>query len=386
MTPPVTGASLAPTALCVTAVEAVTPLGFDAEQSCAAVRAGVNRFAEHPFHVCLTADPENPVGEPLIASLLSELDPELSGGERLLALAVPACKTLLAKSGIMRADLAKGGLLLSLPEAAPGAAVNDAPDLLADLCKRLGITPFKVMKACRLGHTGMASSLEEASRLLSAGEIEFCLVAGLESHHDPERLDRLDVTWRIKSERNADGYTPGEASVVVLLETAAKAAARKAKPLGILTAFGFGKEERSFASELLSTGEGLSKALEPALPHPLQAKPGQANSGADKTGGKNPIWVLCDLNGESYRAAEWGIVLTRLGDRLDPVVLTHPADCLGDLGAASGGMLIAYALHAFQRGYAPSKEALIWNASDEGSRSAMVLTCLDGVDGPAKHR
>lgn len=370
MTAPVTAASLSPTALCVTAVEAMTPLGFDAEQSCAAVRAGVNRFAEHPFHVCLTADPENPVGEPLIASLLSELDPELLGRERLLALAVPTCKALLAQSGIKRADLARGGLLLSLPEAAPGPAANDAPDLPADLCKRLGIPAFKVMKACRLGHTGMASSVHEASKLLAAGEIEFCLVVGLETHHDPERLDRLDETWRIKSERNADGYTPGEAAVALLLETAAKAAARKAKPLGILTAFGFGKEGRPFASELLSTGEGLSKALEPALSHPFMAKTASANPAAISR------WVLCDLNGESYRAAEWGIVLTRLGDKLEPVVLTHPADCLGDVGAASGGMLIAYALHAFHRGYAPAGDALIWNASDNGARSALVVSAM----------
>jgi 3-oxoacyl-[acyl-carrier-protein] synthase I len=369
----VSAPALSPTALCVTAVEAVTPLGFDAEQSCAAVRAGVNRFAEHPFHVCLTADPENPVGEPLIASLLSELDPELLGRERLLALAVPTCKALLAKSGIKRADLAKGGLLLSLPDAAPGSTDKDASALIADLCKRLGIPAFKVMKACRLGHTGMASSLQEASKLLAAGEVEFCLVAGLESHHEPERLERLDEKWRIKSERNADGYTPGEAAVALLLETAARAAARKAKPLGILSAFGFGKEARPFASELLSTGEGLSKALQPALSHPPQAKPTAADAGAP---GGNPRWVLCDMNGESYRAAEWGIVLTRLGDKLDPVVLTHPADCLGDVGAASGGILIAYALHAFHRGYAPAGDALIWNASDDGARSALLVSAM----------
>jgi 3-oxoacyl-[acyl-carrier-protein] synthase-1 len=335
---------------------------------------------EHPFHVCLTADPENPVGEPLIASLLSELDPELLGRERLLALAVPACKAILAKSGIKRTDLAKGGLLLSLPEAGPGSAANEATVLIADLCKRLGIASFKVMKACRLGHTGMASSLHEASKLLAAGEIEFCLVAGLESHHDPERLDRLDEKWRIKSERNADGYTPGEAAVALLLETAAKASARKAKPLGILSSFGFGKEAQPFASELLSTGEGLAKALEPALAHPPQAKPvaspAPASAAAAVAVGGNPRWALCDLNGESYRAAEWGIVLTRLGGKLDPVVLTHPADCLGDVGAASGGILIAYALHAFHRGYAPAGDALIWNASDDGARSAMVISAM----------
>ena len=103
------------TALCVTAVEAVTPVGFDAEQTCAAIRAGVNRFADHPWHVSQVNDSETEEGEPLVASLLSELDPDVEGRHRLLELALPAFKGLLAKAGFKRADLAKGGLLLSLP-------------------------------------------------------------------------------------------------------------------------------------------------------------------------------------------------------------------------------------------------------------------------------
>ncbi|MDQ3001371.1 MAG: hypothetical protein M3Y08_08930 [Fibrobacterota bacterium] len=369
---------LASTALCVTAVEAVTPLGFDAQQTCAAIRAGVNRFADHPFLVSMVTDPEIEEGEPLVASLLSELDPDTEGSDRLLELALPAFKGLLAKAGFKRADLAKGGLLLSLPlpfggpvatkdpkaPTSPKAPkVPDAgPDPLTPLKDRLGLKSLKLKKSCRLGHTGMASCILEASKLLTSAEIEFCIVGGIESYHETETLEALDGGFRLKSARAVDGFIPGEGAVFLLLETAGKAAARKAKPLGVLSEFGFGKETRNYASDLMSSGDGLRQALQPALARPPKAgSPGR--------------WVLCDMNGESYRASEWGIVRTRLGEKIEPVVeLTHPADCLGDMGAASTGVLIAYALHAFHRGYAPAPEALIWNASDDGARSAMVLS------------
>ena len=376
---------LLPTALCVTAVEAVTPLGFDAEQTCAAIRAGVNRFADHPFHVSLVSDPETEEGEPLVASLLSELDPDTEGRDRLLELAVPAFKGLLAKAGFKRADLPKGGLLLSLPQAlakptdskakakdaktkavAPQAA-EAGPDLVSELTDRLGLKSLKLKKSCRLGHTGMASCILEASKFLASGEIEFCIVGGIESYHDTDTLDALDGGFRLKSARAVDGFIPGEGAVFLLLETAAKAAARKAKPLGVFSDFGFGKEIRNYASDLMSSGDGLRQALQPALARPLM--PGSAGR-----------WVLCDMNGESYRASEWGIVRTRLGEKIEPIVdLVHPADCLGDTGAASAGILIAYALHAFARGYAPAKEALIWNASDDGARSGMVLASVESM-------
>ena len=352
---------LPPKILCITALEAVTPLGFDAEQTCAAIRARVNRFAEHPFHMALVRDPETETPEPLIASLLSELDPDVEGLERLLQLAVPAFKALLAKAGLKRADLAHGALLLSLPTVEKNLEAEMHRDLAAALTGRLGLGPMKLVKTLHAGHTGVATCLSEASKLLASGDAAFCFVAGLETYHLQPRLEALDEAWRLKTQRATDGFMPGEGAVVLLVETAAQATARKVKPLATVTDLGFGKEARPNGSDALSSGEGLGLALQPALARPRLA-------------GSAGRWLLCDLNGESYRAAEWGLVRARLGESLDPIsALTYPADCLGDTGAASGGLLIAYALHAFSRGYAPAGEALIWNASEDGGRSAMVV-------------
>jgi 3-oxoacyl-[acyl-carrier-protein] synthase-1 len=361
----------------VTAVEAVTPLGFDAEQTCAAIRAGANRFTDHPFHISMVSDPETEEGEPLVASLLSELDPDLEGRERLLELAIPAFKNLLAKVGFKRAELPKGGLLISLPVSLPGR--EGGSDFISELTNRLGIKSLKVKKACHLGHTGMVSCILEASKLLSTGEIDFCIVAGIESYHDTEILETLDEAYRLKSARAVDGFIPGEGAVLLLLETAAKATARKARPLVILSCIGMGKEPRNYASDLLSSGAGLSQALLPALAKTTnQTKVSTASNATIPTDVNHQgRWILCDINGESYRAAEWGIVRTRLGEKLDPIAaLTHPADCLGDTGAASAGILIMYAMHAFARGYAPNSEALIWNASEDGARSALIITAV----------
>lgn len=349
------------TTLCITAVEAVTPLGFDADQSFAAVRARANRFTDHPFHVCLVSDPESQEAEPLVASILPEIDPELEGEDRLMELAIPAFKAILAKAGFKRADLAQGGLLLSLPPAEPDKKSPSQTKIASTLLARLGIGPMKVVQACRTGHTGVATCLSKAATALIAGEAEFFLVAGLESYHLASRLQSLDEAWRLKSQRALDGFMPGEAAVVFLVETVAHAAARKAKPLATVTGIGFGNEVNHHGSDALSTGKGLTMALSPVLALP-------------PTKGVGGRWLLCDMNGESYRAAEWGLVRTRLGESLDPMVgLTYPADCLGDTGAASGGVSIAYALHAFARGFAPAEEALVWNASEDGGRSALLI-------------
>jgi len=120
---------------------------------------------------------------------------------------------------------------------------------------------------------------------------------------------------------------------------------------------GTGEEPQTIAGDRESSGRGLTHALRAALA-----------GGASHT----PRWVLCDLNGEAYRAVEWGTVSVRLARELGPSArLTHPADGLGEIGAAIGGVLIAQALGGFARGYAPAPEALLWAGSDRGLRAAV---------------
>jgi 3-oxoacyl-[acyl-carrier-protein] synthase-1 len=183
----------------------------------------------------------------------------------------------------------------------------------------------------------------------------------VDSYIDDDRLAALDHDMRLKTALVSDGIVPGEAGVAILMESPGTADQRQAVPLGLVGPVGLGQEPQIRSSDKESSGRGLSEALRAAL---VNAPP------------KASRWCLCDLNGQSYRAAEWGVVLARLAAELSTVKrVSHPADCVGDIGAATGGILIAQALAGFARKYARADEAILWASSSEhGLRAALRIT------------
>ncbi len=352
-------------AIVISGCAVLSPVGLNMGQTCASIRAGVSRFAEHAFYECEGEDPEWDATEPLNASSVPVIDPSIDGPERLFQLIVPPMKTLFSEAKLKRKDIEAGGFLLSLPY--PDAAVK--PWLLDkmfidDLCRRTGLKSFKVHKVDQSGHTGVFCLIEDAMAILRAGEVPFCIVGGADSYVLEERLNILDQSWRIKSGKAVDGFIPGEAAVMLLLETAREAARRKHPVWATVTHCGFGKEPQPIGTDVNSTGKGLAEAIENAL-KPLGEAP-------------EIQWVVCDLNGENYRGFEWGITQTRLRKIFHDVKrVNHPADCVGDVGAATGGMLAACAVHAFQRGYYIADQALLWTSSDNGLRAALCISRME---------
>ena len=87
--------------------------------------------------------------------------------------------------------------------------------------------------------------------------------------------------------------------------------------------------------------------------------------------------MICDLNGEPYRANELGFSITRLARRFAaPGEFLAPADCWGDVGAASGPLFAAIAIAAGARGYGRGPRNLLWASSEGGQRSAALLEVL----------
>jgi len=84
--------------------------------------------------------------------------------------------------------------------------------------------------------------------------------------------------------------------------------------------------------------------------------------------------VICDINGERYRGEEWGFVCLQLSQYFDdPTAYLSPADCWGDMGAASGPLFAMLACQAAARGYANGPRTLLWASSEGGLRGAAVL-------------
>jgi 3-oxoacyl-[acyl-carrier-protein] synthase I len=89
--------------------------------------------------------------------------------------------------------------------------------------------------------------------------------------------------------------------------------------------------------------------------------------------------TYCDLNGESWRVDEWSYAYFRTSNyHGEPLNLQHPADCWGDLGAASGVFLAGFAALDLARLPTNRGIALVWTASDTtADRSACLLRKID---------
>ena len=131
-------------------------------------------------------------------------------------------------------------------------------------------------------------------------------------------------------------------------------------PLSQLLGVGIGRETNLIRSGQVCLGEGLTAAFEGAL-------------------AQRPPTLLvtdtyCDLNGEPYRSDEFGFAVTRTRDHFVAASdFTAPADCWGDVGAASGPLATVLAAMAMKKRYAKGDLSLIWASSETGERSAILL-------------
>jgi 3-oxoacyl-[acyl-carrier-protein] synthase-1 len=166
-------------------------------------------------------------------------------------------------------------------------------------------------------------------------------------------LAAADADWRLLSERNVDGFQPGEAASFLLVEARGDADRRGLAPLATLRGFGAGRFDR--ARGLPNTGTELAGVLERVLP-------------------AGPPLVVCDLNGEAWRTKEWAFAISRLGKRLGAdLAVEHPAAVLGDVGAATGTTLAALAVHHLGTKHVERSGAVVWAAADDGERRAVLL-------------
>jgi 3-oxoacyl-[acyl-carrier-protein] synthase-1 len=204
------------------------------------------------------------------------------------------------------------------------------------------------------GHCAAFLALAEAATALSAEGVERALVVCVDSLSEAGRLADLDRAGAVRSARSPDGFTPGEGAVALLVALQAKVTGA---PRAVVTVGAIAQEPVNDGVRMPS-GAGLAEALRStsALPHAEAAK----------------AWVLCDLNGSTRRHYEWAVAQTRLG--WPGHRLVHPADCLGDVGAVSGGVHIALACEAFARGWAPAAAATAWTAADDGTRLAAIIS------------
>jgi 3-oxoacyl-[acyl-carrier-protein] synthase I len=351
-------------AIVVTAVGMRTPVGNDAIQSAAAVRAGVNRFA---LWEALGTEFEDAAG--VIASSLPDDLGDLPWVEKAIDLVPEPIHEALWSGGLFdfvearrRQPRAQVGAYIATPYPDRAGVAEDAFRLFAIEARTHCIAPAHAdtVRIVSCDQAAGIVAIDRAVADLRAGEVDFAVVGAVDSLLHGEHLHELWRAGRLKLPNRSDGLIPGEAAAVVVLEREADARRRGAPLLARLGAAAIDHEATPLGPAHPIRAEGASRAVAAVV---------------ERSGDPARIdRVITDLTGERWRSLEWAIVETRcLGSLTHGWQLWHPADCLGDVGAATSIVHLALATRAFARGYGGAGGILLSAASARGERAALSV-------------
>jgi 3-oxoacyl-[acyl-carrier-protein] synthase I len=330
----------------VSCVSLVCPAGYSAVSTAAALRAGIPAFAETGYR--------DVNGEPIVCAAVEALRPDLRGRARLVELINLALGELEPRVVDALPWKRMPLILCSRETERPGAR-------LAGIVPKLrfpgGVT-FAGKRAVHVagGATSAFQAIGAARSLLDQPDVTACLMLAVDSLIDARVLQWLDRTQRLKTSDRTDGVIPGEAACLAVVST--KPFSDDAVPVHGL---GAAVEPATVLNEEPFRAEGMTAALNSAL----------REAGVEM---HDVDFRLSDVAGESYAFEELVLAQTRVMRKVRPSQpLWHPADCIGDCGAAAGLVQLAWVAHAFQRGYAPGPVAALHTSSAFGPRAAAVV-------------
>ncbi len=328
-----------------------TVVGLLPETSAAAIRAGISRVEEYAHMIDAT-------GQPLRGAYDRKLDEGLPGVERMAALAEHALAVLAART-------CSGGalslpLLLALPEARPGFSIADERILERRLARPHGNLNLSSVRTVSRGHAGALEALHLAVQSVQSSAEGACVVGGIESYFEPRTLSWLSQNGQLMRVDARSAFFPGEAACFAMVASDATRRKLRLPSLAVVRGTGVTTEQAGIKTDRDNLGIGLSEAV------------GQA---CHALGPRDLVHeVYCDINGERYRAEEWGLAILRTGQWFrDPARYVAPAGQWGDIGAATGTALAMLAIAAWQRGYARGPLAMLFAGSEAGRRGAVVL-------------
>ena len=338
------------TAVCVIATAACTAVGLTAPAAAAAVRSAISGFEEYPDAMDLTHKPAIVAVPPGMADIT---DPAAAMAE----MAIAALSQFTAGAALP--------VILTLPEARPGLA----PDFAA----RVAALVENQLAGCRVtassagGHAGVGVALHQTQSFLDRNPDSIVALVGVDSYLSPDTIGWLDSHRQLHATYNAWGFIPGAAAGACLLCHPKLAQTRPMPPRAIIEALSLDREEVPIKTDGVCLGRAMSRIVAALV--------------EDTPDGAVFDAFYCDQNGEAYRADELGFMLARSATRFrDPSNFVAPADCWGDVGAASLPLFIALAVEAADRNYAKGPVSLLLAGSESGLRAGLRLrTPMRGV-------
>ena len=338
--------------LAIRAAGMVTPVGFDFASSCAAIRCGINPAAETRF---MAAE-----GEWLMGCQVP-LDPPVTGVSRLVRLISPAIRECLAAAAPLRAqDIPL--ILCGASRDRDGRFEDLETELLPGIEGELKVQFHPETALAFKGQVSIAPALKAAERMVHDMRIPACIIAAADTLLVAGTIAPFMKRRLLLTEENSDGFLPGEAGAAILVAAPGRSRDPELHCLGVGTAV----EKAHVDSEEPLRADGLVQAYRAAL----------ADGG---TGFDRLDYRIADVSGKQYGFREAALAIGRTMRKTKPFFdLCHPADCVGDVGAASGPLILGVALQAARKGYAPGRGVLCHFGNEDGARAAVVLRWSEG--------
>lgn len=331
--------------LAIVATGLVTSVGLSTAAACAAMRAGVSNASETHF--------VDSWGEWIVGHSVSLSEPwqnRIKLG-KMAAMAIDEC---LAE--VPRQKWSSIPLLLCVAEQErPGRREGLDDQLFQEVAEELETGFASESAILPWGRVSIGIALAHARRLIHEADTSSVLIAATDSLLSWPTLEAYEKADRLLTGDNSDGFMPGEAAGALLV----------ARPSGkrelLCTGIGFGQEKARIDLDRPLRADGLTQAIKNAL-----ADAGRQIHQMD--------FRVSDLSGEQYYFKEAALALSRtLRQRKEEFDLWHPAEGIGESGAAIGPIIVSVAQVACRKGYACGPNILVHTAGDDGRRTATVL-------------
>lgn len=330
------------TPLAVLGTAAVTGIGLSSASAAAAIRCAIASFGEYGRAV-------DRLGEPAIVAAPPRVAEIRDTSTAIASMAVEALAQIIEPESAVP-------VFLALPEPRPGLDPDLAPQVAEAISERF--PSVRVAKPSALGHASGGAAFLSAAAYLAPGRSDVGVVVGADSYLDPATIAWLDTNRQLHTTYNAWGFIPGAGAGACLVGTLSWARTAARRPVALVEKIALAEEKVPIHADGVCLGRALSQVV----------------AGLTEGGPPGAVFddFYCDLNGEVYRSDELGFMLSRATAKFRaPQAFVSPADCWGDLGAASLPLFVALAAEAGAGGYAAGPVSLLLAGSEGGLRAGL---------------
>lgn len=347
--------------LYIAGIGMVTAVGGNAEMTTAAVKASISAYELSDF--------DSKSGEPIKMALVpdelfDEIEVEtnlmLAEGDRYNARhdRISIMATMAMQEACTGIESDKSVPLL-MAKSEYGYEQTDLSSLTENLASNVEL--WKSGDISRSIYSGRAAGIEAIGFIfdyLYDGDHDYFIVGGSDSYFDDGLINQLASDGRLLHDNKADGFVPGEAAGYLVLTRNPELAQVMNGQMIALNPPGVADEVGYLNSDLPYKGEGLDEAFKKALINYQN---------------KNVSTIYSSMNGEHFWAKELGVAqLRNKAAFMENVEVIHPAENFGDIGAATGPVLLALAAdNLWQDEQANS--SLIYASADNAKRGAIVI-------------